>query len=59
MTLTETAMIIPAASVCGMYLAHPSAHYFGLGPVGDDQIQDWAARKGISTEEARKRIGRF
>jgi 5-methyltetrahydrofolate--homocysteine methyltransferase len=57
--LTESAMLIPAASVCGMYLAHPSAYYFSLGPIGEDQVADWAARKGISPEEARKRIGRI
>ncbi|MHB9292704.1 5-methyltetrahydrofolate--homocysteine methyltransferase [Hollandina sp. SP2] len=57
--LTESAMIIPAASVCGMYLGHPSAYYFSLGAIGDDQVADWAARKGISPEEARKRIGRL
>ena len=57
--LTESAMLIPAASVCGMYLAHPRAYYFSLGPIGEDQVADWAARKGISPEEARKRIGRI
>jgi 5-methyltetrahydrofolate--homocysteine methyltransferase len=57
LALTDSAMIIPAASVCGMYLAHPSACYFGTGPAGADQIADWAARKGISPEEARRRIG--
>jgi 5-methyltetrahydrofolate--homocysteine methyltransferase len=57
--LTESAMIIPAASVCGMYLDHPSAYYFSLGPIGEDQVSDWAARKGISLQDARKRIGRL
>jgi 5-methyltetrahydrofolate--homocysteine methyltransferase len=57
--LTESAMIIPAASVCGMYLAHPSACYFGTGAVGEDQLADWASRKGIGVEEARRRIGRI
>ncbi|MDR2393901.1 MAG: methionine synthase [Treponema sp.] len=57
--LTESAMLIPAASVCGMYLAHPSAYYFSLGSIGEDQVADWAIRKGISPEEARKRIGRI
>jgi 5-methyltetrahydrofolate--homocysteine methyltransferase len=52
-------MLIPAASVCGMYFAHPGAYYFGAGNIGEDQIQDWAARKGISPEEARRRIGRI
>ncbi|MDR2186354.1 MAG: methionine synthase [Treponema sp.] len=57
--LTESAMIIPAASVCGMYLAHPSACYFGTGSIGEDQLADWASRKGIGAEEARRRIGRI
>ncbi|MDR1618933.1 MAG: methionine synthase [Treponema sp.] len=57
--LTESAMIVPAASVCGMYIEHPGAYYFGIGPVGDDQLADWAARKGIGIEEARQRTGRI
>ncbi|GHV87118.1 methionine synthase [Spirochaetia bacterium] len=59
LVLTASAMIDPAASVCGMYIAHPGAYYFGVGAVGDDQLADWAARKGISVEEARKRVGRI
>ncbi|MDR0495270.1 MAG: methionine synthase [Treponema sp.] len=51
--LTDTAMIIPAASVCGMIFASPAAHYFGIGTIGEDQLIDWAQRKGINTEEAR------
>jgi 5-methyltetrahydrofolate--homocysteine methyltransferase len=57
--LTASAMIDPAASVCGMYIAHPGAYYFGAGTVGEDQLTNWAARKGISLEEARKRAGRI
>jgi 5-methyltetrahydrofolate--homocysteine methyltransferase len=56
--LTESAMIIPAASVCGMYLAHPGSCYFGIGSVGEDQAREWAERKAIGIDEARKRIGR-
>jgi 5-methyltetrahydrofolate--homocysteine methyltransferase len=52
-------MIDPAASVCGMYIVHPGAYYFGIGAAGEDQLADWAARKGISAEEARKRAGRI
>jgi 5-methyltetrahydrofolate--homocysteine methyltransferase len=59
MELTESAMIIPAASVCGLYFENPGAYYFGVGPVGDDQLADWAARKGIGIEEARRRTGRI
>jgi 5-methyltetrahydrofolate--homocysteine methyltransferase len=57
--LTESAMIIPAASVCGMVFASPGAYLFGAAPVGEDQIGDWAARKGIGIEEARQRLGRI
>ena len=53
--LTDTAMIIPAASVCGMFFASPAAYYFGVGTIGEDQLADWAGRKGISVEEARRR----
>jgi 5-methyltetrahydrofolate--homocysteine methyltransferase len=59
LALTESAMIVPAASVCGMYLAHPGSCYFGTGAIGEDQLREWAGRKGITTEEARKRIGRI
>ena len=55
--LTGSAMIIPAASVCGMFFANPAAYYFGIGRTGDDQLADWAERKGISVEEARRRSG--
>jgi 5-methyltetrahydrofolate--homocysteine methyltransferase len=57
--LTDTAMIVPAASVCGMFFSSPRACYFGLGTIGEDQLADWAARKGINTQEARRRIGRL
>jgi cobalamin-dependent methionine synthase I/methionine synthase I (cobalamin-dependent) len=56
--LTESAMIIPAASVCGLYFSRPASCYFSIGILEEDQIQDWAARKGITPEEARRRLGR-
>ncbi|WP_010254161.1 methionine synthase [Treponema primitia] len=59
LTLTESAMMIPAASVCGMVFSDPGAYYFSATPVGDDQLEGWAARKGISAEEARRRLGRI
>jgi 5-methyltetrahydrofolate--homocysteine methyltransferase len=55
--LTESAMIMPAASVCGLYFSRPISYYFGVGILDDDQIRDWAARKGITPEEARRRLG--
>jgi 5-methyltetrahydrofolate--homocysteine methyltransferase len=59
LALTESAMIAPAASVCGMAFSGPGAYYFSAAPVGEDQLADWAARKGISAEEARQRLGRI
>jgi 5-methyltetrahydrofolate--homocysteine methyltransferase len=44
--LTETFAMLPAASVSGIYLAHPSARYFAVGRVGRDQVEDYARRKG-------------
>jgi 5-methyltetrahydrofolate--homocysteine methyltransferase len=52
--LTETLAMNPPASVCGWYMAHPQSHYFGLGKIGRDQLEDYAKRKGMSMEEAEK-----
>ena len=41
----------PAASVSGMYFAHPKAHYFNVGSLGKDQIVDYAARKNMEVRE--------
>ena len=46
--------MLPAASVSGWYLSHPDAYYFGLGKIGRDQVQDYAARKGIDTAEVER-----
>jgi 5-methyltetrahydrofolate--homocysteine methyltransferase len=45
--LTENFAMLPASSVCGLYLAHPNADYFSVGKIGRDQLSDYAARKGI------------
>jgi 5-methyltetrahydrofolate--homocysteine methyltransferase len=52
--LTESLAMNPPASVCGWYIAHPQSHYFGLGKIGRDQLEDYAKRKGMSKEEAEK-----
>ena len=52
--LTEHGAMIPAASVSGLYLQHPRAHYFTVGRVGDDQVASYARRKGVSVEEAER-----
>lgn len=54
MSLTESLAMNPAASVSGYYFAHPEAKYFGLGKIGKDQVEDYAKRRGINTEEAEK-----
>ena len=52
--LTETYAIWPTASVAGLYLAHPNSHYFGTGPLTQDQVTDYATRKNITVEEAQR-----
>jgi len=54
MNLTESYAMTPAASVAGFYLAHPEARYFAVGKIGRDQLQDWAERCGMTTQEAEK-----
>lgn len=53
-TLTESLAMDPPASVCGWYFAHPKSHYFGLGKIGRDQLEDYAKRKGMSIEDAER-----
>jgi 5-methyltetrahydrofolate--homocysteine methyltransferase len=55
--LTETCVMVPAASVSGLYFAHPEARYFGVGRIGLDQVQSYAARKGLSVAEAERWLG--
>jgi 5-methyltetrahydrofolate--homocysteine methyltransferase len=52
--LTESYAMAPAASVSGLYFAHPEAKYFTVGRVGRDQVEDYARRKGISVAEAER-----
>ena len=46
MALTESFAMTPASSVSGLYFAHPEAHYFGVGKIDRDQVEDYAQRKG-------------
>jgi 5-methyltetrahydrofolate--homocysteine methyltransferase len=46
--LTESKAMVPAASVSGLYFAHPDAHYFAVGRIARDQLEDYARRKGDS-----------
>jgi len=52
--LTESFAMWPPASVCGLYFGHPESRYFGIGKIERDQVEDYAARKGWSVDEAEK-----
>jgi 5-methyltetrahydrofolate--homocysteine methyltransferase len=54
MTLTESYAMWPGAAVSGLYLSHPESHYFGVGKVERDQVEDYARRKGWSIEECER-----
>ena len=57
MALTESLAMTPAASVSGFYLAHPDSQYFNVGKIGDDQVQDLAARSGVDATGLRRWLG--
>lgn len=52
--LTESLAMYPASSVSGYYFSHPKSKYFGVGKITQDQLKDYAQRKGISLEMAEK-----
>jgi 5-methyltetrahydrofolate--homocysteine methyltransferase len=54
MSLTESGAMLPAASVSGLYFAHPQARYFNVGRLGKDQVEDYARRTGESLSEAER-----
>ncbi|HWH82164.1 MAG TPA: vitamin B12 dependent-methionine synthase activation domain-containing protein, partial [Burkholderiaceae bacterium] len=56
MNLTESLAMTPAASVSGLYLAHPDAAYFNVGRIGDDQLADWARRNALDDAQARRAL---
>jgi 5-methyltetrahydrofolate--homocysteine methyltransferase len=55
--LTDHAAMTPAASVSGLYFAHPAARYFSVGRIGEDQILNYARRKGQSIEDVERWLG--
>jgi 5-methyltetrahydrofolate--homocysteine methyltransferase len=57
LTLTDSFAMLPAASVSGLYFSHPEAKYFNVGRIGRDQIESYAARKGVSLETAERWLG--
>ena len=53
-TLTESFAMYPAASVSGLYFAHSEAHYFAVHSIGKDQVESYAARKGMKVAEVER-----
>ena len=54
MHITESWAMIPGAAVSGFYFAHPESKYFSVGKIGDDQVTDMAARRGVAKEEVER-----
>ncbi len=52
--LTESFAMWPGAAVSGLYFSHPQSHYFGVGKIERDQVDDYAKRKGWSVAEAER-----
>jgi 5-methyltetrahydrofolate--homocysteine methyltransferase len=52
--LTDSMAMYPTAAVSGLYFSHPESHYFALGKINKEQVEDYAHRKGMSLEEAEK-----
>jgi len=54
LNITESYAMFPTAAVSGWYFAHPKSRYFGVSNIGRDQVEDYAARKGMSIEETER-----
>ena len=57
MALTESFAMTPASSVSGLYFSHPDSHYFGVGRIEKDQVEDYARRKGWDLKTAERWLG--
>jgi 5-methyltetrahydrofolate--homocysteine methyltransferase len=55
--LTESLAMVPTAAVSGLYIANPASHYFGIGKITKEQVEDYAKRKNITFEIAEKWLG--
>ena len=53
-TLTENGAMSPTASVSGLYLAHPESQYFQIGRIDEEQMKDYALRRGLTVEALRR-----
>jgi 5-methyltetrahydrofolate--homocysteine methyltransferase len=52
--LTTSFAMTPTAAVSGFYFAHPQADYFGVARISEDQVEDYAERRGVSLDRARQ-----
>jgi len=57
MILTESMAMVPTAAVSGLYFANPNSHYFGIGKIKQDQVEDYSIRKGMSLDKAERWLG--
>jgi 5-methyltetrahydrofolate--homocysteine methyltransferase len=55
--LTESLAMVPTAAVSGLYFGHPQSHYFGVGKITKEQVEDYSRRKNITFDEAEKWLG--
>jgi cobalamin-dependent methionine synthase I len=55
--LTENGMMMPHASVSGLMLAHPASRYFSVGKIDEEQLKDYASRRGMPVEQMRRFLG--
>ncbi len=53
-TLTESQAMLPTSAVSGFYFAHPDSQYFGVATIGRDQLEDYAARRGVDLATAER-----
>jgi 5-methyltetrahydrofolate--homocysteine methyltransferase len=49
--------MVPTAAVSGLYFSHPQSHYFGIGKLNKEQIEDYAKRKNMKVEEVERWLG--
>ncbi len=55
--LTDSLAMVPTAAVSGLYFSHPQSHYFGIGKITKEQVEDYAKRKNMKIEEAERWLG--
>lgn len=53
-TITENGAMYPSASISGLYISNPDARYFMVGEIGEDQVEDYAKRRGVSKERIKE-----